>query len=103
MDGGHDSGPASLGPRLNGAARDEQGEVGLGDADVAPQLVEADAALGDQPTDEPRAGTQRKGGLLNREELLHAATVDPGRPGIRPALRPGSRPECSTKARRRLR
>lgn len=77
---------------FNGSAGDELGEVVLGDADVSAELVEADAPLRDQSADEPRARTKRGGGLLNGQESLHAATIDPGRPGFCPALRPGSCP-----------
>ncbi len=83
---------SSLVVGFDGAAGNELGEVVLGDADVPAELVEADAPLGDQAADEPRAGAQSGGGLLNGQESFHAATIDPGRPGFRPARRPGSCP-----------
>ncbi|MCU1492794.1 MAG: hypothetical protein JWO62_558 [Acidimicrobiaceae bacterium] len=92
VDDGHGLRASPLVVGFDGSAGDELGEVVLGDAHVPAELVEADAPFGDQPADEPRAGAQSGGGLLNGQESLHAATVDAGRPGFCPALRPGSCP-----------
>jgi hypothetical protein len=82
----HGLGASPLVAGLDGSAGYELGEVVLRDADVPAELVEADAPLGDQAADEPRAGAKSGGGLLNGQEAFHAATIDLGRPGFRPAL-----------------
>lgn len=45
MDGGHGSRTPLLSARLHGAVGDEGGQAGFGDADVPPELVEADAVV----------------------------------------------------------
>jgi hypothetical protein len=46
---------------------DERVEIPTVEAHVAPELGEADAAFGDESSDETRLGTEQVGGLLDSE------------------------------------
>jgi hypothetical protein len=55
---------------LDGTCLDELAQRGFGDADVAPDADETDAAFFDQPPGKARLGIQKLSGLLEREQTV---------------------------------
>ena len=72
-------------PALDGidpTGRDEGLEVGAGEADVAADLREADAAFGDEPAHEPGGCAESRRGLRDGQERVRWAASVNGAQGV---------------------